>query len=97
MFGRSKRLVLLAASLTLAAVLSSPAFASSLCSDDRATGAVREIVQNAVPEWSVDLAADFGDWARVERVKNLTKITAVSSIRAVSYDKDTVSRGITRS
>ena len=89
MFGRSKSLVLPAASLTLAAVLSSPAFASSLCSDDRATRAVREFVQNAVPEWSVDLAADFGDWARVERVKNLTKITAVSSIRAVSHDKDT--------
>jgi len=89
MFGRSKSLVPLAASLTLSAVLSSPAFASSLCSDDRATRAVREIVQNAVPEWSVDLAADFGDWARVERVKNLTKITAVASIRAVSHDKDT--------
>jgi len=89
MFGRSKSLVPLAASLTLAAVLSSPAFASSLCSDDRATRVVREMVQSAVPEWSVDLAADFGDWARVERVKNLTKVTAVSSIRAISHDNDT--------
>jgi hypothetical protein len=89
MFGRSKSLVPLAASLTFAAVLSSPAFANSLCSDDRATRVVREMVQNAVPEWSVDLAADFGDWARVERVKNLTKVTAVSFIRAVSHDNDT--------
>ena len=55
MFGRSKSLVLLAASLTLAAVLSSPAFASSLCSDDRATRAVREIVQTRFPNGQLTL------------------------------------------
>ena len=78
-----------ASSFAVAAVLAAPVFAGSLCSDDRATRTVREIVQNAVPEWSVDLAGDFGDWARVERVKNLTKVTEISSIRAVSHDNDT--------
>ena len=75
--------------LAVAAVSATPAVAGSLCSDDRATRAVKEVVQNAIPEWSVDLAHDFGDWAKIERVKNLTKITDVSSIRAILRDNDT--------
>lgn len=81
-----KRAVL---ALAVSAVSTSQAVAGSLCSDDRATKAVKEIVQNAIPEWSVDLAHDFGDWAKIERVKNLTKIADVSSIRAIVRDNDT--------
>jgi hypothetical protein len=74
----------------LAAVaLTAPANAQSLCSSEKAIHGVKEIVQNAVPEWSVNLASDFGNWARIERVKNLTKVTEVSSIRALSRDNDT--------
>jgi hypothetical protein len=78
--------------LALVAVSSfaAPVMADSLCSDDRATKAVKKIVQDAIPEWAVDLATQFGDWAKIERVKNVTKVVNVASIRAVSRDKDTM-------
>lgn len=63
--------------------------ASSLCADPSTTDTVTEIVQNNVPSWAVDLAAEFGEWAEIERVKHLTRVTGVSSIRTIQRDPET--------